>query len=99
MTKYLTLIFLCLISLYAQAHYPSHAVFATTGEKLDSKPLLAAGTPAVSLNGTPMVWDAVNKISVLLISCVVDSNITCNGANNGYASVNAAGGTPPYSYN
>jgi hypothetical protein len=40
----------------------------------------------------------VSQPSALFVATNAISNVLCNGNNNGSASVNASGGTPPYSY-
>ena len=41
----------------------------------------------------------ITEPSVLVVTPASQTNISCNGANNGAASVNATGGTPGYTYN
>ena len=40
----------------------------------------------------------ITEPSALMVSSVVDSNVSCNGFANGGATASATGGTPPYTY-
>lgn len=64
---------------------------------------LAPGTYTVTVtdfNGCQVVGSAVIKEPEPLVATLGNySNVTCNGANNGFVSVIPDGGTPPYFYN
>jgi len=52
-------------------------------------------------NGNSKLWEEIcedPQCQTLLVSNTVDNNANCYGTNNGGATINATGGTPPYSY-
>lgn len=49
-------------------------------------------------NGCSVLRNFSIAVPSALAATLTTSNITCNGANNGGASINPSGGTPPYTY-
>ena len=74
----------------------------SNGDMTSSTSMLAAGTYTLTIadaNGctsTGMV--TIVEPTVLTVTTVVDSNVTCSGLANGGASAQANGGTMPYTY-
>ncbi len=63
---------------------------------------LAVGTYTVTVRDAIGVCNAVSSVNITqptnLTSTVTKANVSCNGGNNGTASVSALGGTPGYTY-
>lgn len=62
---------------------------------------LANGAYSVSItdnNGCSIVRNFSIAVPSALAATLSTNNITCNGANNGSASISPSGGTPPYAY-
>ena len=74
----------------------------STGGTADTETGLAAGTYGVTIadqNGcTAQESVTINEPPVLTITNFSTTNITCFGANDGSAAVQAVGGVPPYDY-
>ncbi len=64
---------------------------------------LAAATYTVTVRDNLGICNATASVTItqptLLTSSVSKTNVSCNGGNNGTASVSASGGSPGYSYN
>jgi len=76
----------------------------STGSTNASITNLTAGTYSITVNDANGCGPFTSSISIteppaLSATTLVDSNASCNGFSDGGATVNAIGGTPPYSYN
>ncbi|MBL7927087.1 MAG: T9SS type A sorting domain-containing protein [Bacteroidia bacterium] len=78
---------------YAWSTLPVQTTALATG--------LAPGSYAVLItdaNGCTTMCSS-NLGSILTVSCnITSTNVTCNGGNDGTATINPTGGTPPYTY-
>jgi len=92
-------------SAYVTANYgipPYTYSWSGPGSTNDSITGLSAGTYTVhvtdskNISGSSIV--TINPSNSLSISANTTTNVSCNGGNDGSASSNANGGTPPYSY-
>lgn len=82
----------------------SYSYLWSSGQTSATISSLSAGTytlTATDINGcTGTVQATITQpVSGIVLTPSVDSNASCNGAADGVASVSAAGGTAPYSYN
>ncbi|MBS1645415.1 MAG: gliding motility-associated C-terminal domain-containing protein [Bacteroidetes bacterium] len=93
------------ISILATGAYPPYS-YALNGGTFGSSSVfsgLVAGTYTVHVRDTAQCYFDTTIIlaqpTVVTASAFASTNVTCNGGADGVITVNAGGGTPPYTYN
>jgi len=81
---------------------PSYSYIWSNGQTGATATHLAAGNYTVTVTGangcTAVASTSITAPTVLSANIGLVSNVSCNGGNNGKATINPSGGTSPYSY-